>query len=233
VIGVQDEDALHRPHLRGARTVGLARHREHHVQEVLDETQVVARIDEGLADRILVGHGGDRRHLGDEPVGGDPALLGIVDVGAVVIKGAHGANHPADHGHGMRITAKTPIKGEDLLVQHGVMGDGALELSLCRGVRQLPVEQEVTHLQEPGLLRQLLDGIAAIEELALVAVDVGDLGLAARGGGETGVEGEIPGLLIELADVDNVRAQAALAERQHDRMFSRFFAECHGPGGLG
>ena len=113
------------------------------------------------------------------------------------------------------------------------MGDGALELYLLRCVRQLPVEQEVTHLQEPGLLRQLLDGIAAIEQLALVAVDVSDLGLAARGGGETGVEGEIPGLLIELADVNDVRAQAALVERELDRPFSGLFAEAHGPGGLG
>ena len=45
--------------------VVLARHREAHVQEVLGVAQIVLRIDERLADRIFVGHRGDRRHFGD------------------------------------------------------------------------------------------------------------------------------------------------------------------------
>ena len=48
--------------------VGLARHRKAHLQEVGGVVEIVARVDERLADRILVGHRRDRRHLGDHAV---------------------------------------------------------------------------------------------------------------------------------------------------------------------
>jgi hypothetical protein len=38
--------------------------------------EVVLRINERLADRVLVGHGGERRHLGDHADRGDHALVG-------------------------------------------------------------------------------------------------------------------------------------------------------------
>ena len=68
VVGVQDEDPVERLGQGRVDLVGLARHREHHVQEVLGVAQVVARIDERLADRIFVAHRGDGRDLGDQPV---------------------------------------------------------------------------------------------------------------------------------------------------------------------
>jgi hypothetical protein len=61
------------------------------------------------------------------------------------------------------------------VVRHEV--DELLELL---GGGQLAVEQQVGHLEEGGLLRELLDGVAAVLEDALVAVDEGD-GAAAVG----------------------------------------------------
>ena len=49
----------------GIDLVFLARHGEAHVQKIRRVIELVARIDEGLADRIFVGHRRDRRHLGD------------------------------------------------------------------------------------------------------------------------------------------------------------------------
>ena len=54
------------------------------------------------------------------------------------------------------------------------------------------------------MLGELLDRVAAIEQHALVAVDIGDLGFAARRRGEAGVVGEHAGLGVELADIDDV-----------------------------
>ena len=83
-----------------------------------------------------------------------------------------------------------------------------------RPVRQLAIQDQVGDLEERAVLGQLLDRVAAMQQDALVAVDVGDLGAAARGRGEAGIVGEHPGLAIELADVDDVRAERALEDRE-------------------
>ena len=67
-------------------------------------------------------------------------------------------------------------------MNHGVVLDGADEFGLFLCVRQFAVEQEVAGFQVIGLLCKLFDGVAAMQQNALVAVDLGDLRLA-RGGG--------------------------------------------------
>ena len=78
----------------------------------------------------------------------------------------------------MRVPAEAIVELSDLLVQHGVPHDAEVEFLALRLVRQLAVQQQVADLQEVGFLGQLLNGIAAIQQDALVAVDVGDLALA-------------------------------------------------------
>ena len=63
------------------------------------------------------------------------------------------------------------------------------------------------------LLGELVDRIAAVEQDALVAVDIGDRALAAGGRGEAGIVGEHAGLGVELADVDDVGADRAVEQR--------------------
>ena len=214
VVGVQHQDAVH-----GAREdrVGLpwlGRHRVQHVKEVLGVAEVVARVHEGLADRVLVGPGGDGRHLGDQPEGGDPALLRIVDVEAVVVEGRQRADHAAQDRHRVRVAAEPVVEAADLLVQHGVPRDALVELLELRRVRQLAVQQQVGDLDEVGLLGELLDRVAAVEQHALIAVDVGDAALAGRGGAVAGIEGEDAELAVELADVEHVRPERAGDQRQ-------------------
>src|ERR1700687_2319567 len=64
------------------------------------------------------------------------------------------------------------------------------------------------------MLGQLVDWIAAIEQHALIAIDEGDPGLAARRRGEARVIGEIAGLRVKRGDVDDVRAKSARADRE-------------------
>ena len=214
VVGMQDQDAVERARDDRVHHVGLARHREAHLQEVRGVVEVVARIDEGLADGILVGHGGQRRHLGHQAVARDHALLRIVDVGGVVVEGRERADRAAHDGHGMRVAAEAGEEARHLLVHHGVARDGAAEVFELRLVRQLAVEQQVAHLDEVGVLRQLLDRVAAVEQHALVAVDVGDLGRAVGGRGEARIVGEAAGVAVEPADVDDVGPDGARSHRQ-------------------
>ena len=85
------------------------------------------------------------------------------------------------------------------------MGHPMFEILKLRARRQLSIEKEVADLQVVGLLRKLVDGVSAVEQLALVAVDIGDRTLAGGGGGEARIEGEQVRLCVELGDVDDVR----------------------------
>jgi hypothetical protein len=67
--------------------------------------------------------------------------------------------------------------------------------------RELAPDQQVGDLEEGRALGQLLDGVAAIAQDALVAVDIGNRRFAAGGGAITGIEGEIPQLGVQTADV--------------------------------
>ena len=164
--------------------------------------------------RVLVGPGRQGRHLGDHAVGRDHAVARIGDVGGVVIEGGKRADHADHHRHRVGVATQPLDELVHLLVHHRVVGDVVLELPLLLGGRQVAVEQEVAALHEVGVLGQLLDRIAAVEQHALVAVDVGDRQLAAAGRGVAGVEGEVAGVLVQLADVDDVGTGRALQNRQ-------------------
>ncbi len=216
MVGVQDEDPVHGLRQHRVHMIVLGRDREAHAQEVLSVTQLVAREYERLAHRVLEGAGRDGRHLGDHAVSADLALLQVVDVGAVVVEGRQGA-HGADHDrHRVGVAAEALEEAVELLMHHGVVRDGVGELFQFLGVRQFAVQQQVADFQERRLLGQLLDGVAAIQQHALVAVDVGDLAFAGRGRGEAGVEGEDVGVAVELADVDHVRADGPLQHGEGD-----------------
>src|SRR5690606_21342083 len=86
VVRVQDEQLVEGGHHDRVELVVLCGDREGHAQEVLDVVQVVAREDERVADRLLVGAGGDRRQLGEQADGGEVALLLVEGVVAVLVE---------------------------------------------------------------------------------------------------------------------------------------------------
>ena len=158
---------------------------------------------------VLVGHRRDRRHLGDQADRGDHALVRIGDVGRVVIEGRQRADHAAHDRHRMRVAAEAGEEARHLLVHHGVARDAIVEVVLLGLGRQFAVEQQVADFEEVAVLGQLVDRIAAMQQHALVAIDKGDLRLAARGRGEARIVGEGAGFLVERADVDDLWADRA------------------------
>ena len=170
--------------------------------------------------------GGDRRHLGDQAEGADPPMLGVRDVQAVVIEGRQRADHAAHHRHRMRVPAKAVVEGAQLLVQHGVVHHTGGKILVLRLVRQLAVQQQIGDLQEGGFLRQLLDRVAAIQQHALVAVDIGDLAFTGGSGAVAGIEGEDAQIVVDLADVGHLRADRAADQRQ----FGGFVRSIHRDG---
>ena len=118
------------------------------------------------------------------------------------------------HRHRVRIAPEPLIKPAHLLVHHGVAGDTIVEVGFLGGGGKLAVEQEVAGLEEVAVLGQLFDWEPAIEQNAFVAVDIGDLRLAAPRRRVTRIVGEHSSLGVELADVDDRGANRSLVDRK-------------------
>ena len=96
----------------------------------------------------------------------------------------------------MRVTAEATEEIMHLFVDHGVTGHAGLEIFQFGRCRQFAIKQEVANLEIMRIFRQLVDGIAAVQKLALVAINKGDLAFARRGGGKAWVMGEHARLAI-------------------------------------
>ena len=217
VIRVKDEDPVHRLGQHRIDFVILARVGEQHVKEVLGELELVSRIDERLADGVLVGPGGDRRHLGDQAVRGDHPVARIGDIGRIVIERRQRADDADHHRHRMRVPPEPLVKLVHLRMEHGVVGDVVLELALLVRVGKVPVEQEVTDLHEVGVRGEIHDRVAAIEQDPGIAVDEGDRRLTASRRGIARVEGKEVRIRVEAADVDDVGPGRSAENRQFER----------------
>ncbi|CAB4875491.1 unannotated protein [freshwater metagenome] len=62
----------------------------------------------------------------------------------------------------MRIARKAVKELAQLLVQHCVLTNSGLEIVKLRLRWQVPVDEQVSGLQEAGLLSKLFDGVSAV-----------------------------------------------------------------------
>ena len=217
MVGVQDEKKVQRACGDRMQLERLARHFLHHVQEARGVFEVVAGVADREANRVAITRRGNRRHLGNQAHRRQPALLRVLQVQRVVIETGQRAEHAGQHRHRVRVVAEALQELLEGLVQHRVVGDFVLEPGEPGLVRKLTVHQQVGNLEEAGLLGQLLDRVAAVQQYAGVAIDVGDRRLAAGSGTVARVIGEAPGFLRQLGDVDAGLAEDRLQHRQGDR----------------
>ena len=122
----------------------------------------------------------------------------------VVIKRRQRADGGHHHRHRMGVAAEALEEPRHLLVNHGVKDHAPVEIRLLRFGRQLAVKQQVAGFEEVAMLGELFDRVSPVFQDTGVAIDIGDLRLAAAGGGEAGVIGEHPGLGVEFGDVDDI-----------------------------
>ena len=214
MIGMQHHDPVHRLFQDRIYNIVLGRNGKAHVQEVAGIAQRVLRIDEGLPDRILVGHRGDGRQLGDHADRGNLALPGVGDVGRIVVEGGHCADHAHHRRHRMCVPAEPAEEIVHLLMHHRVLCHPAGEVRKLVGGRQFAVQKQIADFKMRRLLGQLLDRIAAIQKLALVPVDVGDRAFASGGRGEARVIGEDIRLAVKLANVQHIGAKGGFVNRK-------------------
>ena len=216
MVGVQDQQQVQRPHDLGVDLVGLGGEPERHPQEVLHQGQRVVRVEERLADRLLVGVGGDGRQLGQQPDRRQLDLLLVQRVHRVRVVRGERVDRAGQHRHRVRVAGEAVEEPLEVLVQQGVPLDLGGELLQLVGRRQLAVDQQVADLDERRLLGQLLDRVAAVAQDARVAVDVGDRALGRRGVDEPAVERGVAGLGQQRPQRDAVGSLRRLHDLQVD-----------------
>ena len=95
------------------------------------------------------------------------------------------------------ISGEDPYLGSELvgpvieaIQSHGVIANARFEISILLIIGKLAKQQGVTNFYKVRLFRQLFNGVAAVQQYALAAIDIGDCGLAGRGGHEAGIVGK-------------------------------------------
>ena len=132
-------------------------------------------------------------------------MVRVVDVQGVVVESGEGANDATHDGHRVSIAAEAVEEVLQLLVNHGVVLDGVIELGFLFCAGEFALEQQKAGFQEVGLLCQLVNGVAAVQEYAFLTINIGDLGFAGRGGHKAWIEGEYA-FSSEAADIHDIGA---------------------------
>jgi hypothetical protein len=214
VVLVEDEQPLQRPREHRIHFVGLRQRSEVEPQEVVDEAERVVRVEERLADALLVGVGSDHRELRQEADGRELDLLRIVHTERVLVEGRQSGHRTGEHRHRVGIVRQCAEEAAQVFVEEGVTADALVEVCEFGRSRQLAMDEEPGHLEEGGVLGDLLDRVAAIAQDAGIAVDVGDRGPRGRGVHEPVVEAREPGLAGQAGEVDARRALRARQDRE-------------------
>jgi hypothetical protein len=213
VVGVEDQEQVHRARQHRVDDVFLARRPEHHAQEVRAVVEAVVGIEERLPDRVLVRVGRDRRHLRDQPQ--HRVVDAAVGLG-LLVEGGERCDRGGAHRHRMCVLRERLEEAHEVLVEQRVVRDLLREALQLVGGGQLAVDQEPRHLEEVAHLRQLLDRVAAVAQDALLAVDERDRAAARAGVAVAGIERDRAGLGPQGLDVDRELALCALDHRERD-----------------
>ncbi len=105
------------------------------MQEVTGVGEVIARIDKRLADGIFVTHRRHGRHFGQQAERRDFTVTRIVHIQRVMIERRQRAGYTTQYCHRMGVATEAVEQTGNLLMNHGVAGNGQfkfVELRLRR-----------------------------------------------------------------------------------------------------
>ena len=211
VVGVHQQNEIQRLRDLGDGDVFLIRLREHLVQKIIAEGNIL-RVHERQAVLVPVNHRAERADFRDGDGGGEIELLEVL---LEIVRGELGMisgerpNECAQHDHRRGLLGKARDQILHVRVDRGVLAEELAEGKTLLLSRQLAVDDEVSGLDIFGLRRELLDRIAAMAEDAVVAVEVGDAALAGAGVAVALIVENVAGVLPELAGINGFFAFSA------------------------
>ena len=141
MVGVEDEQQVQR--LRGnfIYLIGLCRHGEEHVQQVLCVIQVVARVHERLTNVQLVSRSSNCRELREYSMRKNIAMVWIRGVHLVVVVRGHRTDNRRQHGHRVGVVTKALEEVQHALVEHRMCADSPIERGKLISRRQFAMQQ--------------------------------------------------------------------------------------------
>ncbi|EEB79921.1 hypothetical protein GPB2148_3769 [marine gamma proteobacterium HTCC2148] len=172
---MQQENTVHGLGQNRADVALLAGHAKHHVKKVFSVAHAVIGVHERLADREFVAHCCDSWHFGDQAKGSNFAAALIRNIQRVMVEGRECANHATHNGHRVGITTEAVEEMGQLFVDHGMAGDSADKRLFFFFRRKFAVKKQVAGLKIVGVLGQLFNGVAAVQQDAFAAIDIGNL----------------------------------------------------------
>ena len=137
--------------------------------------EIVARGQDVEALALAVEGGDNGGHAGRE-ARGDPAELLGGEVVRLGVEGAEGGHADLEGAHGERLAGEL---GDERAVELGegpLLDEKVVEISEFLAGRKLEVPEEKGGLLEGRVLGQVVDVVAGVDELALLAVDGAELG---------------------------------------------------------
>ncbi len=228
MVGMQDQNPVHGAGQNRVDLVGFGHAREHHGQKVFRVIQVIARINKGVTLSVFVGPCRNGGNFGNQAHGREFAVFGNGNVAGVRVEGRERANRTTQDGHGVSIAAEAVEEIADLLMEQRVVGQRGGKGVILRFVGQFTIEQEVDHLFVGCVFRQLGNGVATVQQNALIAIDKRDLAVARGRLAITGVEREHSQLCGQFTNIDNIRSKVA---RKYGHL-GGFATDRNGSGGL-
>ena len=231
VVFVKNEQPVERTAQYRVDLVWLGHRAEVELQKVVDETQAVVWVEKGLAEALLVGVRRNHGKLGKEADDRDLNLLRIVHVERVLIVRRQSRHGARQHGHRMRVVRQGVEESTQVLVQESVTTNLLVELRELSRARQVAVDEKPGDFKVGRVLSDVLNGVAAITQDALVTVDERDRTLCRRRVHETQVQGGESGLFHEGGNIDAVAAVDATDDRKFGR--TARVMECRLLGGSG
>ena len=128
----------------------------------------------------------------------------------------------------MGVAPEAAEEVQQLLMQHRVIGDVMRELFLLGSIRQRAILQQIADLHEVAMFGEIFDRIAAMQQNAGVAVDIGDLRFARCGRREAGIVGEITEFFIQRPNIDDFRSNGTGHQREIRRFAGRIVRDGDG-----
>src|SRR5574337_1756032 len=114
----------------------------------------------------------------------------------------------------MRVVMESAEEPQHRFIHHRMPADAVGKTVELRFRRQFAVQQKTGDLKKAAFFGELFDGVAAVQEHSVLAVDVGDLAFAAGRGYETRVKGEDAMIFVQGGDVEGGGAEGAFAQGQ-------------------
>ena len=174
MVGVEDEQHIHRPLQHRVRAEAGPLAAEDHVEEVRREREVPAGRNRGQSPPVPVRHRRQGGRAGDEAADLDGAVFGVGDRLRLRVHRAEAGEQRDEHRHRVGVRGEPLEEPGERLRDGLVPGDVFPPASAVRRAGELAAQQQPGDVEVAGAPRELLDRVAPVAEDAAVAVYVGD-----------------------------------------------------------